>query len=208
MAIHCFQRDALIATPWKNGGGMTQEIACSPAQADLHSFDWRLSIAHIASDGDFSAFPGVDRVITLLEGEGVHLSSPSGDIDHALKTPLTPFAFPGDATVQAHLLGPDCHDLNVLTRRGVWQAHVSLVTAATLILPADAGMLLTLRGQWQVHAIKPDAIGPAAYTLTARSGLWWTDQSLAWQCHESQADAALLAVGFTRALAPADAPLA
>jgi environmental stress-induced protein Ves len=208
MAIHCFDRANLRASPWKNGSGVTREIACHPPQAGMQDFDWRISIAHIASDGDFSVFTGVDRVITLLEGDGVHLSSTDGSVLHALDTPLTPFAFPGEAAVQARLLGSGCHDLNVMSRRGVWQAHVSLVTAATLILPADAGMLLTLRGQWQVHAIETDAIGPEAYTLTAQSGLWWTDQSLAWQCHEKQADAALLAVSFTRVLDPADAPLA
>ena len=208
MSIHRFERDALIATPWKNGGGMTQEIACCPAQADLHSFDWRLSIAQIASDGDFSAFPGVDRVITLLEGEGVHLSCPDTDIDHALKTPLTPFAFPGEAAVQARLLGAHCHDLNVMTRRGVWQARVSIIRDATLILPASEGMLLAMRGHWQVHGVADVGLPAPPFTIHARSGLWWTNQPMAWQCHEMEPDAALMAVRFTRALAPADAPLA
>jgi environmental stress-induced protein Ves len=207
MGIHCFERDELIATPWKNGGGMTQEIACSPAPADLHSFDWRLSIAHISSDGGFSAFPGVDRVITLLEGAGVHLSSPAGGIDHALSTPLTPFAFAGEAAVQARLLGPHCHDLNVMTRRGVWQAQVSIIREARLILPASAGMLLAMHGRWQVHGVADVGLPAPTYTVHARSGLWWKNQSLAWQCHDIEPDAALLAVCFTRALAAEDAPL-
>lgn len=59
--------------PWKNGGGMTRELVCQPPDADMDSFDWRVSIAHIASDGPFSSFSGVDRIITLLSGGGVHL---------------------------------------------------------------------------------------------------------------------------------------
>jgi environmental stress-induced protein Ves len=74
MPIHLFERAQLRATPWKNGGGVTREIACHPPQAGMQNFDWRISIAHIASDGDFSVFAGVDRVITLLEGGGVQLS--------------------------------------------------------------------------------------------------------------------------------------
>jgi environmental stress-induced protein Ves len=78
----------------------------------MQNFDWRISIAHIASDGDFSVFAGVDRVITLLEGGFVQLSSAYGSVLHALDTPLQPF---GDAKVRGSLLDGDCHDLNVMT---------------------------------------------------------------------------------------------
>lgn len=51
---------------WRNGAGETREICCFPPAT--RDFFWRASIASIASNGEFSAFPGVDRVITLLEG--------------------------------------------------------------------------------------------------------------------------------------------
>lgn len=51
---------------WRNGAGETREICCfPPATRDFH---WRASIASIAANGEFSLFPGVERVITLLEG--------------------------------------------------------------------------------------------------------------------------------------------
>ncbi|TRZ66771.1 MAG: hypothetical protein D4R98_05460 [Comamonadaceae bacterium] len=37
----------------------------------ISDFDWRVSIAYIASNGPFSAFPRVDRIITLLSGGGI-----------------------------------------------------------------------------------------------------------------------------------------
>ena len=98
--------------PWKNGGGVTREIVCLPPGAGMNDFDWRVSIAHIASDGPFSAFPGIDRVITLLSGGGVHLLGDDGQVDHPLDTPLAPFAFAGEAAIHAHLLAGDCHDFN------------------------------------------------------------------------------------------------
>ena len=104
MPVHRFDRTSLIATPWKNGGGVTREIVCQPPGAGMDSFDWRVSIAHIASDGPFSAFAGVDRVITLLEGAGVRLRSTDGAFDHTLNTPLRPFAFAGEAPVVGTLL--------------------------------------------------------------------------------------------------------
>ena len=66
-----FAPDEYRRMPWKNGGGSTDEIATYPRGAGLDAFDWRVSIAHVASDGPFSRFPGVERTITLLEGAGM-----------------------------------------------------------------------------------------------------------------------------------------
>ena len=51
--------------PWKNGLGTTTEIAIHPAEADLagQPFDWRVSMADVTTDGEFSRFPGYDRSI-------------------------------------------------------------------------------------------------------------------------------------------------
>jgi hypothetical protein len=199
MPIHLFERAQLRATPWKNGGGVTREIACHPPQADMQNFDWRISIAHIARDGDFSVFSGVDRVITLLEGGGVQLSSADDSVLHALDTPLQPFAFSGDAAVHGSLLNGDCHDLNVMTRRGVCQAEVSVLRRDETLLPAPAGLLMAIRGTWQVQTDGTDTANAQQHALGAQTGLWWHDDTLAWACRcaDSEPGAALLAVRFT-----------
>jgi environmental stress-induced protein Ves len=110
-----------IATPWKNGGGMTREVAVWPPGAGMDDFDWRVSLADVAADGPFSAFMGVDRVLTVVEGQGLVL-----DLE-GQATPLdvlSPFAFPGEATVAARLTAGPIRDLNVMVRRGVWTAGV------------------------------------------------------------------------------------
>src|ERR1700689_272768 len=61
-------------TPWKNGGGSTTEVAVAPAGASLDNFDWRVSLARVASDGPFSEFPGIDRSLAVVKGEGLVLS--------------------------------------------------------------------------------------------------------------------------------------
>src|SRR6185503_6522373 len=58
---------------WKNGGGWTTELAVCPDAQD-GTFDWRISIAEIESDGAFSTFPDCDRHIALLEGAGMRLT--------------------------------------------------------------------------------------------------------------------------------------
>ena len=203
MPIHLFERAQLRASPWKNGGGVTREIACHPPHADMQNFDWRISIAHIASDGDFSVFAGVDRVITLLEGGGVQLSSADGSVLHALDTPLQPFAFSGDAAVHGRLLNGDCHDLNVMVRRGVCQAEVRVLRRHETGLPAPAGLLMAIRGTWQVQADGTDSDTDTArvqpHTIAPQTGLWWQGSTLSWscQCADSDPQAALLAVRFT-----------
>ena len=199
MAIHFFERAQLHASPWKNGGGVTREIACHPPSANMQDFDWRISIAHIARDGDFSVFAGVDRVITLLEGGGVQLSSADDSVLHTLDTPLQPFAFSGDAAVHGRLLNGDCHDFNVMTRRGVCQAEVRVLRRDETLLPAPAGLLLAMRGAWQVQTPDTDTVSAQQHAIGAQTGLWWQGDTQGWscQCADSDPQAALLAVRFT-----------
>ncbi|MET8683189.1 HutD family protein [Streptomyces sp. NPDC004732] len=108
---------AYRSVPWKNGGGITREVA--------DGADWRVSVADVDGDGAFSAFPGLDRVITPVEGEGMVLT-----VDGASRPvgPLSPFAFPGDATTDCRLTAGAVRNLNVMTRRGRATAQVEIVT--------------------------------------------------------------------------------
>ncbi|HEY8013105.1 MAG TPA: HutD family protein, partial [Dongiaceae bacterium] len=80
------------AMAWKNGQGMTREIAREPGEGD---FLWRLSIAEVAASGDFSLFPGYDRTITLIEGAGIRLAFAEAP-EKAILTRFEPFDFSGD----------------------------------------------------------------------------------------------------------------
>ncbi len=182
--IHTFDTAALPATPWKNGGGTTREIVCQPPGAGMDSFDWRVSIATIAAAGPFSAFPGVDRVITLLDGAGVRLFG--GGIDHSLDTPGIPFAFSGDVALGCELLGGASTDFNVMARRGRVLAEVRVLSAAEDI-SADCGLLLAVRGAWQLGDV-PCASG---------HGLWW-DAPAQWRATPQTEDALLVAVNLNK----------
>ncbi|MER5354001.1 HutD family protein [Kitasatospora sp. NPDC002551] len=129
------------AMPWRNGGGVTREVAGHPAGSGLDDFGWRVSLADVAAAGPFSAFPGVDRVITLVEGPGMALTVDG--TEHVVDAPLRPFAFPGDAATDCRLLGGPLVDFNVMTRRG--RAGADLVLAGTprpVTVPAGATVLL------------------------------------------------------------------
>lgn len=113
--------------PWKNGGGVTTEIAVAPAGADVGEFHWRVSMATVASDGPFSSFENIDRILTVLDGEGMNLDV-AGMEPIRLTTASEPFAFPGDAETSATLVSGTITDLNVMTRRGQWHATVERLT--------------------------------------------------------------------------------
>ena len=110
--------------PWKNGGGVTVEIAVFPEDASVDNFDWRISTATVASDGPFSVFTGIDRTLSVLEGDGITLSV-EGLADQELKGETPPFSFPADSQTSAKLLGSAITDLNVMTRRGRFTHQVS-----------------------------------------------------------------------------------
>ncbi|MBP2448830.1 HutD/Ves family protein [Rhizobium leguminosarum] len=102
--------------PWKNGGGETVEIAVSPEDAGLAGFDWRVSTATVAADGPFSIFPGIDRTLAILDGNGMVLDI-EGRTPALLTTASDPLAFPADIPVAARLKDGAITDLNVMTRR-------------------------------------------------------------------------------------------
>jgi environmental stress-induced protein Ves len=110
--------------PWKNGGGETAEIATFPPNADLATFGWRVSTATVGSDGPFSIFPGVDRTLCVLSGNGVSLAVGSGE-PAVLHVDAAPFSFPADMSAAARLVDGPITDLNVMTRRATWRHAVS-----------------------------------------------------------------------------------
>jgi len=150
---------ALATQPWKNGAGLTREIAVGPRGATLDRFDWRLSVAHVDRDAPFSAFPGIDRCITLLRGSGVRLQTDDGAIGHTLATVGDPFRFAGEAPLTATLLDGPCDDLNVMVRRGRWSAEIDVLDSEQRVESADAGLVFALDGAWRCRAAD-DTIAP------------------------------------------------
>ena len=116
-------------TPWKNGGGSTTEIAVAPPKASLEDFDWRISMAVVASDGPFSSFAGIDRTLAVVKGDGLILTI--GDAAPAtLANGTAPVSFPGDTPTSARLTAGAITDLNVMTRRGRFRHHLLRVSTS------------------------------------------------------------------------------
>ncbi|KQT85485.1 HutD family protein [Aurantimonas sp. Leaf443] len=122
------------ASPWKNGGGITAEIAVHPLGASMDDFGWRLSMAEVAAPGPFSRFPGIDRILTVLAGR---LALDFEDATSILDAASGPLAFPGDVPVHGRPLGGPVRDLNVMVRRGHFTAGVEALDGAREILAGE-----------------------------------------------------------------------
>lgn len=106
----------LIPSPWKNGGGVTRQIAAGPPGGGLDGFDWRLSLATVEAAGPFSTFPGVDRLMLVLDGELELEMVGAAPLHLTADGPAT--EFPGDAPVTAMAPSSPVIDINLMVRRG------------------------------------------------------------------------------------------
>jgi environmental stress-induced protein Ves len=184
---------AIAAQPWKNGAGLTRELAVEPRAAGTTDFHWRISIAEVDRDAPFSAFPGIDRCITLLRGAGMRLASTDGSFEHRLDRVLAPFSFPGDLALDATLLGGACSDFNVMTRRGAWRAEVGAWRRAFESgADADALLLLCIGGEWQIEAGATDH--DASWPVTPDHALLWRGPCSALWATPQRSDSTLLVV--------------
>lgn len=177
--------DGVAAQPWRNGGGVTRELAAWPAGAD---WAWRLSVADIERTGPFSAFAGVDRVFAVLGGAGVRLA---WDGREAVVTTGSPaLAFDGGDPPAAEPLAGTTRDLNLMLRRdraagGLRRARadalwccdarwrgVLAVAPATLERGAQAPLVLPAWSLW----LSEDA-GSEDWRLQAAGDLvaWWIE---------------------------------
>ena len=100
---------------WRNDGGWTRDVARdSPNE---HGFSWRVSIADVETDGPFSIFEGCDRLLVLLDGNGMDLVFPETGELIGLRPDARRARFAGEAAITAELLDGPTADFNVIWDR-------------------------------------------------------------------------------------------
>ncbi|MBV8340788.1 MAG: HutD family protein [Gammaproteobacteria bacterium] len=150
-AVRILPAAARAALPWKNGGGLTREVAIHPPGSDLGTFEWRVSIAQVRAAGPFSSFPGVDRQLAVLAGE---LALVIADAVPRTLTPETPpLAFPGEVAASAMPVSAEVTDLNVMTRRGHVAARLArhAVNRSLSVDPRTGSILLLALSPLRLH---------------------------------------------------------
>jgi environmental stress-induced protein Ves len=157
----------VVASPWKNGGGLTREIAVHPPGAGFDHFVWRVSVADIESSGPFSRFSGVDRTLVLLSGAGMLLADERGMAQTALSEPFAFARFAGELVVNAELLDGPTRDFNLMVRRSEASGTVELWRGgdehrldadAALVFCAEGTVDLTVAGAEPVRLAAMDTL--------------------------------------------------
>ena len=149
MKIRLFPANEYRRERWKNGLGWTREILRHPQGAD--NWDWRLSIAEVDKEGPFSAFPGCDRELVLLTGEGMRLLFDDGDTV-VLNPPHDRHRFAGERSLRAELINGPTHDFNVIWRRDAVQAQVlHRPLVGPMVFFAEAGV------RWVIYLLSGQA---------------------------------------------------
>jgi len=111
----------LVEVPWKNGGGVTRDISSAAVNGKLI---WRISMADVAHDGAFSEFSGLQRILTVIRGNGMVLES-SHNVLQA--DPHKPVHFDGNTSVFARLKSGASTNLNVMFDPFYCDADVTVI---------------------------------------------------------------------------------
>ena len=151
--------------PWRNGLGTTIELLKKDL-ADGEGFAWRLSMADVTSDGEFSNFSGYDRCLLLLEGAGITLDC--NGRQHRLERPLQAARFRGEDQTCASLHAGPIQDFNIMTRRQHCAARVSCgdrLEPTSFTIDATVLLIYAVDGDLKVDSSCQPIAVPARHLL-------------------------------------------
>ena len=123
------KRSTYPIVDWKNARGKTAEIVVFPPEASLTkgTFLWRLSSATVTEAGPFSAFPGYERYLALVEGKGLRLQFANGGRVLNVK-PGEVCQFSGDEPISCELPAGKIADLNLIVQKSTVKAEFKIIT--------------------------------------------------------------------------------
>jgi environmental stress-induced protein Ves len=149
-------------TPWRNGAGFATDVVADPCGASVDNFDWRISIATIETDSDFSSYPGVARFLMPLSPAGLDLEI-DGTRDHLSQ--FTVQEFRGESVVRSVNVISTSLDLNLMLRR---DAVAGSLTSERVDgrLDFDGRVAIILDGTFDGLDPHDAVIGPATITGT------------------------------------------
>ena len=113
-----------VRTPWKNGGGVTTDIA---VDNDTGGDIWRFSRTPITVAGPFSDYSGFDRLQVLVAGSGLVLQTPTGEID--VRRPFRPVRFAGETPIVSRLEAGPVEVINLMAERSKVRIDLAVLEA-------------------------------------------------------------------------------
>lgn len=158
MIVQTFMHEDYQSMPWKNGLGQTLQLACS--HDTMQHFDWRISIADVNCDSQFSTFPQKNRIISLLEGNGITLQYQDRQQNIQLKKHDI-YYFSGTDPIYASLVNGAIRDFNLIYQADRYHAemqcyqqdHCHAYTANLLFVFNASAQALSLKIDEREYAV-------------------------------------------------------
>lgn len=166
--FHLIRAADLAPVPWKNGGGITRQIAICPEGATLDTFSWRISAAVVEQAGPFSIFNGIDRFIVVTHGVSMTLVDAADQSRRSLQRGQV-FAFAGEDVLTAELPDGPIQDFNLMVWRGQGLGELTVrQSAQRLVLSEGSAVLHCISGSFTV---RQPSIAGYKYRLEAGDSL-------------------------------------
>lgn len=171
--VELFKAAARPAMKWKNGGGITRPVASAPGKS--REFGWQMSLADVSEAGPFSVFPGIMRLMGILQGR-LRLEV-QGMPPVELAPCGTAFAFPGDApTIGVPVDGP-VRDINLMFDPDCFTATLDYAAAGVERAGGAAAHMLLALAPLTLNGVAlaqmDAALVPASEALSVHGGALW-----------------------------------
>lgn len=174
-------------TPWKNGGGVTIDIADEykpgVTQGAWEGVIWRFGRTGASLPRTpFSDLSGHDRILAVVVGRGVVLETPDGELD--VREPFRPVRFAGETPIVSRLEAGPVEVVNLIGDRTAVALDMafldpgaarSLGAGCHVVYAATEPVTLTCGGQRRDlaadHALRIEATDAAALRCDAGRAL-------------------------------------
>lgn len=166
-------------TPWKNGGGVTIDIADAWREGGTpgawEGMVWRFGRTAITAPGPFSDLSGFDRILIVVAGRGLVLAAPDREID--VRGSFAPVRFAGETRILSRLEAGPVEVVNLIGDRSAVGIDIKILEAGQSLdlavgthivyCPVGSAELVCLREPHALaedHALRIELAGEGAIT--------------------------------------------
>ncbi len=178
--------ESFRSKPWKNGGGVTLDIADACAEgadpAGWEGMIWRLGRTAIVQPGPFSDLTGYERLQAVIVGSGLVLDGADGEVD--LRVAFRPVRYDGGIPLVSRLENGPVEVVNLIVDRALCSAEMVVpvvgeamaLTGGIHILYAPVEAVTARCGEVDVtipagHALRIDAEADVSLMVAAGQAL-------------------------------------
>jgi environmental stress-induced protein Ves len=165
MRITKLQPSDYRRSPWKNGGGVTVDIAQASrpghAPEDWAGMLWRFGRTAIVAPGPFSDLSGCDRIQVVVRGSGLVLALPDREIE--VRRPWMPVRFRGEDRITTRLEDGPVEVVNLIADRAQFEIDLAVLSPGSqsrrasethILYAAEGAASISISGER--HNLQPD----------------------------------------------------